>query len=73
MADRSPEEIRSSIETNRAQLGVSLERLRTEVSEITDWRAQLVRHQSQVLIGAVVAGFVLGGGLAAVGGLFRRR
>ncbi len=73
MADRSPEEIRSSIETNRAQLGVSLERLRTEVSEITDWRAQLVRHQSQVLIGAVVAGFVLGGGLAAIGGLFRRR
>jgi len=54
MADRSPEEIRSSIETNRAQLGVSLERLRTEVSEITDWRAQLVGHQSQVLIGAVV-------------------
>ncbi len=73
MADRSPEEIRSSIETNRAQLGVSLERLRTKVSEITDWRAQLVRHQSQVLIGAVVAGFVLGGGLAAIGGLFRRR
>jgi hypothetical protein len=73
MADRSPEEIRSSIETNRAQLGVSLERLRTEVSEITDWRAQLVGHQSQVLIGAVVAGFVLGGGLAAIGGLFRRR
>jgi hypothetical protein len=26
-----------------------------------------------VLIGAAVAGFVIGGGIAAVGGLFRRR
>ena len=31
------------------------------------------QHQKQVLIGAAVAGFVIGGGIAAVGGLFRRR
>jgi hypothetical protein len=73
MAQRSPEEIRSSIEANRAELAVSLQRLHGEVAELTDWRKQLVRHRREVLVGAAVAGFVLGGGIAAVGGLFRRR
>ena len=36
-------------------------------------RDKLKQHQKQVLIGAAVTGFVLGGGIAAVGGLFRRR
>ena len=40
---------------------------------LTDWRRHLVAHQKQVLIGAAVAGFVVGGGIAAVGGLLRRR
>ena len=73
MPQRTPEEIRSSIEANRAQLAVSLERLRGEVAEVTDWRKQLVRHQRTVMIGAAVAGFVIGGGFAALGGLRRRR
>jgi hypothetical protein len=72
-AQRSPEEIRRSIEANRADLAHSLERLRGEVTEITDWRKQIRDHQKQVLIGAAVAGFVIGGGIAAVGGIFRRR
>jgi hypothetical protein len=66
---RTPEEIRASIEQNRLELGSSLERLRVEVVRVTDWRSQLRRHQKQVMIGAGVAGFVLGGGLAALGGL----
>ena len=70
---RSPEEIRRSIEQNRAELAHSLERLRGEVAEVTDWRKQIREHQKQVLIGAAVAGFVIGGGIAAVGGIFRRR
>jgi len=69
---RSPEEIRQSIEANRAQLGVAVERLRAEVTEATDWRKKLVAHRRNVLIGAAGAGFVLGGGLAALGGLLRR-
>ena len=73
MPTRTPEEIRESIEANRMELAVSLDRLRGEVAEITDWRKQLGRHQREVLIGAAVAGFVIGGGMAAVGGLFRRR
>ena len=59
---RTPEEIRASIEQNRLELGSSLERLRVEVVRVTDWRSQLRRHQKQVMIGAGVAGFVLGGG-----------
>ncbi len=74
MATRSPEEIRASIEQNRRELGTSLEKLRGEVVRVTDWRAQLRRHQRQVVIGAGVAGFVLGGGIAAIGALtFGRR
>lgn len=71
---RTPEEIRASIEQNRLELGSSLERLRVEVVRVTDWRSQLRSHQKQVMIGAGVAGFVLGGGLAALGALtFGRR
>jgi Protein of unknown function (DUF3618) len=69
MATRSPEEIRASIEQNRQELGHSLEKLRREVGELTDWRGQIRQHQRQVLIGAGIAGFVLGGGIAALGAL----
>jgi hypothetical protein len=73
MPARSPEEIRRSIETNRAELALSLSRLRGEVAEVADWRKQIARHRKEVVIGAAVAGFVIGGGIAAVGGLLRRR
>ena len=70
---RTPPEIRASIEANRAELAHSLVRLRGEVAEITNWRKQIITHQTQVLAGAAAAGFLLGGGLAGVVGLFRRR
>lgn len=74
MADpRSPQEIRASIEANRLELARSLETLRTEVAAVTDLRAWANRYRRELIIGAGVAGFVLGGGIAAVGGLFRRR
>jgi hypothetical protein len=66
---RTPEEIRRSIEANRAELGVAVDRLRAEVTEVADWRKQLRKHRKQILIGAAVAGFVLGGGIAALTGL----
>jgi hypothetical protein len=72
-APRSPEEIRRSIEANRAELGLAVERLRGEVTKATDWRAQLNRHRREVVIGAAVAGFVVGGGIAAVTGLLTGR
>jgi hypothetical protein len=73
MPTRSPDEIRASIEQNRQELGESLERLRGEVTKLTDWRSQLRAHQSQLLAVAAVAGFVAGGGIAGVTGLFGRR
>jgi uncharacterized membrane protein len=74
MPTRTPDEIRASIEQNRAELGASLERLRGEVVRITDWRSQLRRHQQQAIVAAAVTGFVVGGGFAALGTLmFGRR
>jgi hypothetical protein len=70
MATRTPEEIRASIEENRTELAVSVDRLRGEIARITDWRGQLVRHRKELLIGAAVAGFVIGGSFMARG---RRR
>jgi hypothetical protein len=63
MAQRSPAEIRSSIESNRMELAVSVERLRTEVAHLTDWRGHLERHRGEVLVGAAVVGLVIGGRL----------
>ena len=73
MASRTPEQIRASIEANRKELGTSMERLQNDIAILTDWRGQLVKHQKQAVFGAAVAGFVIGGGIAAFGGLFRRR
>jgi len=70
-ATRSPEEIRRSMEANRAELGVAVDRLRAEVVEVTDWRKQINKRRKQFLIGAAVAGFVIGGGIAALAGLVR--
>ncbi len=70
---RSPEDIRRSIEANRAQLGVAVDQLRGELTKATDWRAQVKRHQREIIIGAAVTGFVLGGGIAAFTGLLTGR
>ncbi|MHB8657855.1 MAG: DUF3618 domain-containing protein [Solirubrobacteraceae bacterium] len=69
MPTRTPEEIRASIEENRKELGSSLDKLRVEVAQLTDWRSQLRAHHQQLMIVAAVAGFVLGGGIGAVGAL----
>jgi len=60
MADRSPAEIRSSIESNRMELAVSLQRLRGEVTHLTDWRGHVERHREQMTVGAAVVGLALG-------------
>jgi hypothetical protein len=74
MPTRSPDEIRASIEQNRHELGSSLDKLRREVVQVTDWRSQLRRRRRPAIIGAAVAGFVVGGGVAAISALaFGRR
>jgi hypothetical protein len=59
MAQRSAAEIRSSIEANRAELALSVDRLRGEVTRATDWRAHVERHRREIVAGAAVVGFVV--------------
>jgi hypothetical protein len=72
MAGRTPEQIRASVETTREELQYSINDLESKVHELTDWRSQLAKHRKQVLIGAAVAGFIIGGGIAGFTGIFRR-
>ena len=60
MQQRSPAEIRRSIEANRMELAVSLDRLRGEVAHLTDWRAHVQRHRGQLVAGAAVVGLAFG-------------
>jgi hypothetical protein len=59
MAQRSANEIRDSIETNRQELAVSLESLRGEVARVTDWRGQIQRHQRELAMGAAAVGVLM--------------
>jgi uncharacterized protein DUF3618 len=70
---RSPEQIRTSIEETRRELAFSVNDLRSKVNELTNWRRQLAENRKQALIGAAVAGFLIGGGVAATVSLIRRR
>ncbi|MBA3509897.1 MAG: DUF3618 domain-containing protein [Thermoleophilaceae bacterium] len=72
-ANRTPDQIRSSIEATRQDLTFSVNDLRSKVNELTNWRRQLVDNRDAALATAAVAGFVLGGGIAATVSLFRRR
>jgi hypothetical protein len=73
MPTRSPEEIRRSLESTREDLEYSLVDLRSKVNELTNWRRQLRDNRQAAIIGAAVAGFVIGGGIAATFSLFRGR
>jgi hypothetical protein len=66
---RSSADIRRDIDAQRQDLGRSVEVLRGRVAELTDWRRQVREHRSQLIVGAAVAGFALGGLMA----LRRRR
>ncbi len=73
MATRSPEQIRSSIEETRRELTFSLNDLQGKLAQVTDWRGRLARNKRTAVIGAAVAGFAIGGGIAATVSLLRRR
>jgi hypothetical protein len=66
---RTAAEIRRDIDSQRQDLGHSVEALRGRVTELTDWRRQVREHKQQLVVGAAIAGFVIGGMLA----LRRRR
>ena len=72
MPPRTPEQIRASIQETRRELTYSLNDLQGKVSELTNWRRQLSENKRTAIIGAAVAGFVIGGGIAGAVGLLRR-
>ncbi len=61
---RSSNEIRSDIERQREELSHSVEALRGRVTELTDWRRQVREHKRELVIGAAVVGFAIGGLMA---------
>jgi Protein of unknown function (DUF3618) len=61
---RSSAEIRSDIERQREELSHSVEALRGRVTELTDWRRQIREHSRELVIGAAVVGFAIGGLMA---------
>jgi hypothetical protein len=69
MPNRSSQEIRRDIGLQREELGRSVETLRAKVGELTDWRRQVREHRRELIAGAAIAGFVIGGIVA----LRRRR
>lgn len=58
---RSAAQIRRDIDLQRRDLGASVETLRGRVTELTDWRRQVQEHRSQLITGAAIAGFAIGG------------
>jgi hypothetical protein len=60
MPQRTPVEIRDSIEANRNELAVSIVRLRSEVVYLTDWRGHVQRHRRELTIGGALLGLTLG-------------
>jgi hypothetical protein len=69
----NPEVIRASIEETRKELAFSVNDLRSKMAELTDWRRQLAENRNAALVGAAVAGFVVGGGIAATFSLLSGR
>jgi hypothetical protein len=61
LTGRSAAQIRRDIDLQRRDLGSSVELLRGRVAELTDWRRQAYEHRSQLITGAAIAGFAIGG------------
>ena len=62
--ERDSAQIRADIERQREELSHSVDLLRRRVNELTDWRRQVREHRRELVIGAAVVGFAVGGLLA---------
>ncbi len=66
---RSAEQIRRDIVQQRMELSRSVDALRTRWVQVTDVRRQIREHRTELVVGAAVVGFLIGGAIA----LSRRR
>jgi hypothetical protein len=60
---RSSEEIRRDIVRQRQELSHSVDQLRSRWSEVTDISRQVRKHRGQLLVGAAIAGALIGGAI----------
>lgn len=72
MPQRTPEEIRASIEQNRQELVRSVNSARGEIARITDWRQHIADHKQELTVAAAAVGFLIGSRIV-LKGLRRRR
>jgi hypothetical protein len=72
-SERTPEEIRRELESEREQLAQSVDTLRGQVNELTDVSSKLQRNLPAFAAGALGVGFVLAGGIGATMRLVVRR
>jgi len=61
---RSAEEIRRDIVAQRHELSRSVDALRNRWSQVTDVGYQVRKHKTELLVGAAVVGFLVGGAIA---------
>ena len=71
--NRTLDDVRREIESERDQLAGAAETLREEISEATNVGAKLRANLPAVAIGAVGVGFLLAGGMGATARLIFRR
>ena len=61
---RSADEIRRDIVAQRQELSRSVDQLRSRWSRATDIGYQVKKHRTELLVGAAVVGFLIGGAIA---------
>jgi Protein of unknown function (DUF3618) len=71
--ERTPEEIRRELESEREQLAQAVDTLRGQVNEMTDVSSKLQKNLPAFAAGALGIGFVLAGGIGATMRLVVRR
>ena len=71
--NRTLEQVRRDIESEREQLAGAAETLREEIGEATNIGAKLRSNLPMVAVGALGAGFLLAGGVGATARLIFRR
>jgi hypothetical protein len=72
-SERTPEEIRRELESEREQLAQAVDTLRGQVNEMTDVSSKLQKNLPAFAAGALGLGFVLAGGIGATMRLVVRR
>jgi hypothetical protein len=71
--NRTPEQVRREIETERDHLAASVDHLRAEIGEATDIGGKIRSQLPIVTAGALGLGFFLAGGVGATMRLLARR